>query len=263
MKKWTTSKIKSCKGVEPIACITAYDAPFARLFNEAGIQMILVGDSVGNNVLGFENTIPVTMDMMLHHTKAVVRGAGDSHVIADMPFLSYQISDDEAMRNAGRLIQEGGADSVKLEGGTERARLARRMVSNGIPVCGHIGLTPQSVLALGGFRMQGREPEQARRLVEDAQVLAEAGVFALVLECVPDDLAERITSEIPIPTIGIGAGPRCDGQILVMHDLLGINPRERTPSFAGRFFELGDAVRESVGRYVGNVKDGSFPPPRK
>lgn len=262
MKTWTTSRIKKCKGVEKLACITAYDTPSARIFDEAGIQVILVGDSVGNNVLGFSTTIPVTMDMMLHHTAAVVRGAKNAHVIADMPFLSYQINDDEAVRNAGRLIQEAGADSVKLEGGKERAALVKRMVDNGIPVCAHIGLTPQSVLAFGGFRMHGKLPEEAEKLLSDAVALAEAGAYAIVLECVPDALAKTITESIPIPTIGIGAGPMCDGQILVMHDVLGINASDAMPKFARRYAELAQVMGEAVGSYVADVHSGEFPPSR-
>ena len=263
MKNWTTTKLKKCKGVEKIACITAYDAAFARLFDAAGIKVILVGDSVGNNVLGFENTLPVTMDMMVHHTAAVSRGVRDAHVIADMPFLSYQVNDDEAVRNAGRLIQQGGADSVKLEGGAERAALVKRLVDNGIPVCAHIGLTPQSVLAFGGYGMHGKGKEEADKLLADAKALAAAGAFAIVLECVPDALAAKITNEIDIPTIGIGAGPYCDGQILVMHDLLGINPPEGTPSFVKRYAEIGEAVVSAVSAYVGEVKDRNFPAERR
>ena len=262
MKTWTTSKIRKCKGASRLSCITAYDAAFARLFDAAGIQAMLVGDSVGNNVLGFDSTLPVTMDMMVHHTAAVARGVSEAHVIADMPFLSYQVNDDEALRNAGRLIQEGGADSVKLEGGAERAALVRRLVSNGIPVCAHIGLTPQSVLAFGGYGMHGKQPAEALKLREDAKALADAGAFAIVLECVPDALAAQITEEIPIPTIGIGAGPHCDGQILVMHDLLGINPPDRAPKFARRYAEIGTAVADAVRRYVAEVQSGAFPPPR-
>lgn len=262
MNKWTTTKLRKCKGVGKIACITAYDAAFARLFDGAGIQVILVGDSVGNNVLGFENTLPVTMDMMVHHTAAVARGAREAHVIADMPFLSYQVNDDEAVRNAGRLIQEGGADSVKLEGGAERAALVGRLVANGIPVCAHIGLTPQSVLAFGGYGMHGKDSAEAAKLLANAKALSHAGAFAIVLECVPDALAAKITAEIPIPTIGIGAGPHCDGQILVMHDLLGINPPEGTPRFVKRYAEIGEAVSAAVAAYVREVQDGAFPAER-
>lgn len=262
MRYWTTSRLMKCKGAEKIVCITAYDTPFARIFDEVGIQVMLVGDSVGNNVLGFDSTIPVTMDMMVHHTKAVSRGATRAHVIADMPFLSYQIDDDEAMRNAGRLIQEGGADSVKLEGGAERAALVKRLVGNGIPVCAHIGLTPQSVLAFGGYGMHGKDDAEAAKLLQDAKALEEAGAFAIVLECVPDGLASLITEALAIPTIGIGAGPGCDGQILVMHDVLGINPPEGTPRFVRRYAEIADAVRSAVTAYAADVKNSVFPEKR-
>ena len=262
MKKWTTTAITKCKGQEKVVTITAYDAAFARIFDSAGIHAILVGDSVGNNVLGFDNTLPVTMDMMVHHTAAVARGVKDTHVIADMPFLSYQINDDEAMRNAGRLIQEGGADSVKLEGGEERAALVARMVANGIPVCAHIGLTPQSVLAFGGYGMHGKSDEEAEALKRGAKALADAGAFAIVLECVPDTLAAEITAHIPIPTIGIGAGPHCDGQILVMHDLLGINPPDRAPRFAKRYAEIGAAAGAAIRDYIAEVQSGAFPKER-
>ena len=261
MKKWTTSKIRKCKGVEPIPCVTAYDAAFARLFDEAGIPLILVGDSVGNNVLGFSSTVPVTMEAMLHHTAAVARGVENTFVVGDMPFMSYQVSDERAIINAGRFIQEAGADAVKLEGGKLRAKLVHKLVENGIPVVGHVGLTPQSVLAMGGYRMQGKRPEDADKVLDDAKSLEEAGAFAVVLECVPDDLAKKITETLSIPTIGIGAGPHCDGQILVMHDFLGLNPS--APSFVKRFAELGDAVRQAATAYADEVRAGSFPPARK
>lgn len=260
MKKWTTSKIRKCKGVEPIPCATAYDAAFARLFDEAGIPLLLVGDSVGNNVLGFSSTVPVTMEMMLHHVAAVARGVENTFVVADMPFMSYQVSDERALLNAGRLIQETGADAVKLEGGTLRAGLIRKLVENGIPVVGHVGLTPQSVLAMGGYRMQGKGPEEAEKVMADAKAVADAGAFAIVLECIPDDLARQITEALPIPTIGIGAGPHCDGQILVMHDFLGINPS--APSFVKRYAEIGDVVRQAASAYAADVRSGAFPPAR-
>ncbi len=261
MKKWTTSKIRKCKGDEKIACITAYDTPFARIFDALDIPFILVGDSVGNNVLGFSSTVPVTMEMMLHHVKAVVRGAREnSLVVADLPFMSYQINDDEAVHNAGRMLQEGGADAVKLEGGAERAALVKRLVDNGIPVCAHIGLTPQSVNAMGGYRMQGKLPEEAEKLLNDAVALDKAGAFAVVLECVPDALAKRITEAISAPTIGIGAGPDCDGQILVMHDLLGIN--ESAPNFVKRYASLCNIISSAVEDYAKEVRDGTFPPAR-
>ncbi len=262
MKKWTTSRIRKAKGKEKLACVTAYDTPFARFYDDLDIPFILVGDSVGNNVLGFASTVPVTMEIMLHHVKAVVRGAvKNSLVVADLPFMSYQVNDDEAVRNAGRMLQEAGADAVKLEGGAERAALVKRLVDNGIPVCAHIGLTPQSVNAMG-YRMQGKLPEEAEKVLNDAIALAEAGAFAVVLECVPDALARRITDAVAIPTIGIGAGPDCDGQILVMHDLLGINALEGCPSFVKRYADVAGVVREAMGAYISEVKDGVFPPSR-
>ncbi len=262
MKTWTTLKIRKCKGVERIACVTAYDAAFARLFDQAGIPFILVGDSVGNNVLGYETPVPVTMDDMVHHTAAVARGVRDALVVADLPFLSYQVSDEEGMLNAGRLIQEGGADAVKLEGGAFRAPLVRKLTQNGIPVCAHIGLTPQSVLEFGGYSMHGKEPAEAAQLLADAKALADAGAFAIVLECVPDSLGAKITEAVPIPTIGIGGGPSCDGQILVMHDLLGLNAPENSPKFARRYAEIGAAVSSAIGAYIADVKSGAFPLPR-
>lgn len=260
MKTWTTTKIRKCKGETLIPCVTAYDAPTARIFDEAGIMMILVGDSVGNNVLGFDSTIPVTMDMMVHHTAAVCRGAKNALVMADMPFMACQINDDLGMANAARLIQQGGADAVKIEGGEMRAPLVKKLVDNGIPVCAHIGLTPQSVLAFGGYSMHGKQPEEALQLERDAKALSDAGAFSIVLECVPDELGRKITEAIPIPTIGIGAGPWCDGQILVMHDLLGINAGG--PKFAKRYAEIGSAMRDAMAQYVDEVKSRAFPPPR-
>lgn len=262
MRYWTVTKIRKCKGVEKIACLTAYDAPFAGIFDKAGIQMLLVGDSVGNNVLGFDSTIPVTMDMMVHHTAAVSRGVSRAHVIADMPFMAYQIDEGEGMRNAARLIQEGGADSVKLEGGSERAPLVRRLVDNGIPVCAHIGLTPQSVLAFGGYGMHGKAEAEAEKILHSARDLEAAGAFAIVLECIPDALAAKITAELSIPTIGIGAGPQCDGQILVMHDMLGVNTPEGTPRFAKRYAELAAVAGDAASAYIGEVKSGAFPKAR-
>ena len=237
MKTWTTAKIRKCKGNELIPCVTAYDAPCARIFDEAGIAMILVGDSVGNNVLGFSSTVPVTMDMMLHHVAAVARGAQNALVIADMPFMSYQISDDQGMANAGRLVQEAGADAVKLEGGEFRAPLVKRLVDNGIPVCAHVGMTPQSCNAMGGFKVQGKG--------------------MVVLECVPPKLAELITRKLDIITVGIGAGSGCDGQVLVWQDMLGMGERE--PKFVKRFAEVGTLMQNAFRSYDRQVKEGIFP----
>src|SRR5436190_7805015 len=208
---------------EKIAVLTAYDYSRARLLDRAGIDIILVGYSVGMVVLGFDNTLPVTLDMMIHHTSAVARGAKRALIVADMPFLTFQLSLEEAMRNAGRLIQEGGAAAVKIEGGRQIAETARRLVEIGIPVMGHLGLTPQSVHQLGGFRQQGRDSEAADRLVKDAELLEKSGVFAIVLESIPAELAARVTASLKIPTIGIGAGTQCDGQVLVVNDMLGLS----------------------------------------
>ena len=243
---------------EPIAMITAYDYPTAKLVDEAGIPLILVGDSVGNVILGYDSTIPVTVDDMIHHGKAVVRGAKRAHVVVDMPFGSYQTSTEEALRNAIRIMQETGCDSVKLEGGQRSAETVRRLVEAGIPVMGHIGLTPQSVHAFGGFRVQGKTPRDAVHLIADAKALAEAGAYAIVLELVPTALAHMITQRVPVPTIGIGAGPFCSGQVQVMHDILGLD-EDFTPKHARRFAELGKAYREALTAYREGVEAGSFP----
>src|SRR5215469_1816257 len=215
---------------EKITVWTAYDYTMARISDRAGIDVILVGDSLGMVVLGYDNTLPVTLDMMIHHTAAVSRGAKRALVVADMPFLTYQLSMEEAMRNAGRLIQEGGAAAVKIEGGGQIVDTAKRLVDIGIPVMGHLGLTPQSVHQLGGFRPQGRDSEGADRLVKDAEMLERAGVFAIVLESIPPGLSGRVSAKLKIPTIGIGAGPECDGQVLVSYDALGLS--ETPPPFA-------------------------------
>src|SRR5882762_3241292 len=221
---------------EKIAMLTAYDFTMARLLDRAGIDVILVGDSLGMVVLGYETTLPVTLDMMIHHTRAVSRGAKRALIVADMPFLTFQLSIEEAMRNAGRLIQEGGAAAVKIEGGRQIVDTAKRLVDIGIPVMGHLGLTPQSVHQLGGFRPQGRDSEAAERLLKDAEVLEKAGAFAVVLESIPADLAGRVTEKLKIPTIGIGAGTQCDGQVLVSHDMLGLS--ENPPPFAKQYAKL-------------------------
>ena len=259
MKQWTTTRILKSKGVKRLACLTAYDATMARLVDEAGVPLILVGDSVANTLLGYSSTLPVTMEQMLHHTAAVARGVSGALVVADMPFMSFQVSEEEGLRNAGRFLQEAGADAVKLEGGAIRAPLIRRLVANGIPVMAHIGLTPQSVLAFGGYKVQGRQAEDAARLEADAAAVAEAGAFAVVLECVPAVLASRITAAIPIPTIGIGAGAGCDGQILVLHDMLGLTPADRTTKFVKRFAELGTAITHAAQDYLRDVETGVYP----
>ena len=223
MSRITTAVLKEKKArQEKITMLTGYDYSMAGMIDQAGIDMILVGDSLGNVMLGYSTTLPVTMDDMVHHTKAVSREAQNAMVVADMPFLSYHISITEAVRNAGRLIQEGGAQAVKIEGGVERVDTIKAILDAQIPVQGHIGLTPQSINQLGGFKVQGKDLETARKLIEDAKALDEAGVFSLVMECVPSELARRITAEVSCPTIGIGAGPHCDGQVLVINDMLGM-----------------------------------------
>jgi len=253
----STLKEKKQKG-EKIVMLTAYDYPSAVLADEAGIEMILVGDSLGMAVLGYETTLPVTMEDMLHHTRMVSRGAQNSMVISDMPFLSYHLSVEQGVANAGRLLQEGGAQGVKLEGGQERIDVIRAMVAAGIPVVGHLGLTPQSVHQMGGYKVQGKEKEQAAKLLQDAKLLEEAGICALVLECVPAALAQVISSSLAIPTIGIGAGPHCDGQVLVWHDLLGITQNMK-PRFVKRYADLHTDILKALSCYREDVKRGSFP----
>jgi 3-methyl-2-oxobutanoate hydroxymethyltransferase len=239
---------------EKIAVWTAYDFTMARILDRAGIDVILVGDSLGMVVLGYDNTLPVTLDMIIHHTAAVSRGAKHALIVADMPFLTYQLSMEEAMRNAGRLIQEGGAAAVKIEGGRQIADTAKRLVDIGIPVMGHLGLTPQSVHQLGGFRPQGRDSEAADRLVKDAEMLERAGVFAVVLESIPSDLAARITSSVKYPTIGIGAGTECDGQVLVSYDALGLS--DAPPPFAKQYAQLSNDIVSAVRAYIEDVRAG-------
>jgi 3-methyl-2-oxobutanoate hydroxymethyltransferase len=241
---------------EKIAVWTAYDFTMARFLDRAGFDVILVGDSLGMVVLGYDNTLPVTLDMMIHHTRAVSRGAKRALIVADMPFLTFQLSVEEAMRNAGRLIQEGGAAAVKIEGGRQIVDTAKRLVDIGVPVMGHLGLTPQSVHQLGGFRPQGRDSEAADRLVKDAEVLEKAGVFAIVLESIPADLAGRITASIKIPTIGIGAGNQCDGQVLVSYDALGLT--DTPPPFAKQYARMGDQILSAARAYIEEVRAGGL-----
>jgi 3-methyl-2-oxobutanoate hydroxymethyltransferase len=243
---------------EPITMLTAYDYPTALAMDQAGVDAILVGDSLAMVVLGYENTLPVTMDEMLHHSRAVARGAKSALLIGDMPFMSYQVSVEEATRNAGRFLQQGGMDAVKLEGGRERADAVRCITSAGIPVMGHIGLTPQSINQLGGFRAQGKTAIAARRLVEDALTLEEAGCFSLVLESVPARLAELISKKISIPTIGIGAGVGCDGQVLVTHDLLGLFDRF-TPKFVKKYADFHHEMQKAFTDYIEDVETRRFP----
>jgi 3-methyl-2-oxobutanoate hydroxymethyltransferase len=243
---------------EPISMLTAYDFATARLVDAAGCDVILVGDSLGNVVLGYESTLPVTLDDMLHHTSAVVRGTAHALVIGDMPFMTYQVSAEQAITNAGRFLAEAGAHAVKIEGGMHMAPTVRRLANVGIPVCGHIGLTPQSVHAMGGYKVQGKTDDAAERLLADAAELEDAGAFAVVLECIPSRLAERITKRLTIPTIGIGAGPHCDGQVQVLHDVLGLGG-DFVPKHAKRYAEVGAAISEAVGRYVSEVRERKFP----
>lgn len=250
--------IEMKRRADPIVVVTAYDFPTARIADEAGVEILLVGDSLGTVVLGYESTLPVTVEDILHHTRAVVRAATAALVVADMPFMSYQVSDEQALLNAGRLVKEGGADAVKLEGGERVATAVRRMVDAGIPVMGHLGLTPQSVLAFGGYKVQARGEADQERLLREARLLEQAGCFALVLEGIPAKLGALVTRELSIPTIGIGAGPQCDGQVLVSHDLLGLY-LGRQPKFVRRYAALGDAMREALGRYAADVKAHRFP----
>jgi 3-methyl-2-oxobutanoate hydroxymethyltransferase len=247
---------------EPIVVVTAYDFPTARLADEAGVEILLVGDSLGTVVLGYDSTLPVTMEDMLHHTRAVTRAKPSALVVADMPFMSYQASVEKAVENAGRLIQDGGADAIKLEGGERVASAVRRIVEIGIPVMGHLGLTPQSVLAFGGYKVQARGEADQERLIREARLLEDCGCFSMVLEGIPARLGAAVTREVAIPTIGIGAGPACDGQVLVSHDLLGLY-LGRAPKFVRRYAELADATRGAFERYVSDVKARRFPNERE
>jgi len=260
-KKVTTLTLRQKKERgEIITMLTAYDYPTAMAMDKAGVDAILVGDSLAMVVLGYENTLPVTMEEMLHHSRAVARGAKTALLVGDMPFMSYQVSVEEATRNAGRFLQQGGMDAVKLEGGRERADAVRSITSAGIPVMGHLGLTPQSINQLGGFRAQGKTASAAKRLVEDAQILEEAGAFSLVLESVPARLADLISKKISIPTIGIGAGVGCDGQVLVTHDLLGLFDRF-TPKFVKKYANFHNEMQKAFADYIEDVETKRFPAP--
>ena len=259
MERITTTKLVEMKqkGVK-IAALTAYDFPTARLVNEAGADVVLVGDSVGMVKLGYESTLPVTVEEMLHHVKAVKRGNGKALLVADMPYLSYELDLKEAVRNAGRLIKEGGAEAVKIEGGIEIAPVIKELLRANIPVMGHLGLTPQAVNRLGGYKVQGRRPQEAEKMLTDAKILEGAGIFALVLECVPSKLAKEITRKINLPTIGIGAGPDCDGQILVTDDLLGMS--ETSPyKFVKRYANLRPIMLKALAAYCREAREGAFP----
>ncbi|MGE4546054.1 MAG: 3-methyl-2-oxobutanoate hydroxymethyltransferase [Pedobacter sp.] len=245
---------------EKIAMLTAYDYPFARLMDLEGIDMVLVGDSVGPVVAGYDHTLPVTMDEMIYHCRAVARGLGQAFLVADMPFLSYQVDLREARLNAGRLVKEGCAQAVKLEGGEHIADIIRAIVDMDIPVVGHIGLTPQSIHRMGGYRVQGKHDQQARQLLNDARAVQAAGACAIVLEGIPAGLAGQITASLDIPTIGIGAGVDCDGQVLVVHDILNLCEKY-SPKFVKRYADVASVIRKGVKEYIGEVKTGAFPGP--
>jgi 3-methyl-2-oxobutanoate hydroxymethyltransferase len=258
-KKVTVPDLRARKtSGEKIAMVTAYDYTMARLVDEAGVDMVLVGDSLGMVVQGLTTTIPVTMDEMAYHCRAVARGLGRAHLVGDLPFMSYQVSPQQAVESAGKLMKEGACESIKLEGGQEVAEHVHRIVRAGVPVVGHIGLTPQSVHALGGFKVQGRGQDGAEKVLADAVALEQAGAFAIVLEAIPPDLAAQVTALVSIPTIGIGAGAGCDGQVLVCTDLLGLS-RGHQPKFAKRFGNLGDAAVDAFTAYVSEVRAGTFP----
>jgi 3-methyl-2-oxobutanoate hydroxymethyltransferase len=256
--KLTAHDIKARKDGQRLSMVSVYDFPFARLAEEAGIDILLVGDSLGMVVQGHDSTVPVTLADIVYHPKAVRRGAPRTHVVADLPFLTYHTDTGRAIENAGRLPQEGGADSVKLEGGQEIAERAAAIVRAGIPVMGHIGLTPQSAGALGGFKVQGRDVASARKILDDARAIADAGVYAMVVEVIPAELGEMITARVPIPTIGIGAGAACDGQVLVAHDMLGLQERI-IGRFAKVYANVGDDVRRAFTAFAEEVRAGSFP----
>lgn len=257
-QRLTAVDIRSRKQGPKLTMLSLYDFPFARLAEQAGIDMILVGDSLGMVVHGYDSTVPVRLDDILYHSRAVRRGAPRTHIVADMPFLTYHIDTPRAVENAGRLLQEGGADSVKLEGGREIADRVAAIVRAGIPVMGHIGLTPQSAGALGGFRVQGRDAASARQILDDARAIADAGAFATVVEVIPAELGGMITRAVDIPTIGIGAGPDCDGQVLVAHDMLGLQERI-IGRFAKVYAEAGNVIEQAFGEYAAEVQAGTFP----
>ncbi|MCK4621664.1 MAG: 3-methyl-2-oxobutanoate hydroxymethyltransferase [Desulfuromonadales bacterium] len=243
---------------EKITVLTAYDYPFAQLMDAAGIDIILVGDSVGSVFSGYDNTLPVTLEEMIYHTRAVVRGSQLALIVTDMPFMSYQVDARDARLNAGRLVKEGGAHAVKLEGGEHVAETIRTIVDIDIPVVGHIGLTPQSIHRMGGFRVQGRQEEQARKILADAKAVEEAGAFAMVLEGIPRELARQVTESVSIPTIGIGAGAECDGQVLVIHDILGLCDKY-SPKFVKRYADISGTISAGISNYIKEVKAGEFP----
>ena len=258
-QKITVPSIKAMKGRgEKITMLTAYDTPFARILDEGDVDILLVGDSVGSVVAGYPNTLPVTIEEMIYHTKAVVRGVTRALVVIDMPFMSYQVSIEDAKRNAGKMIKESGAEAVKLEGGVNMKEVIESIVAIDIPVMGHIGLTPQSIHQMGGYKVQGKAEEQKRKIMEDAVAVEEAGAFSLVLECIPTELAKEISEKLTIPTIGIGAGIHCDGQVLVIHDVLGLLGDFR-PKFVKSYVDLRTVISQAVEEYMDEVKKGKFP----
>jgi len=255
----TTADIRKMKVMgEKITMLTAYDYAMSSIIDECNIDIILVGDSLGMVVLGYDTTLPVTMDEMLHHTKAVSRAAQKALIVGDMPFLSYQASSQTALMNAGRFLQEANAQAVKLEGGREYAETVKKLTLAGIPVMAHLGLTPQCIHQIGGYKVQGKKEDAARKIIEDAKILQDAGAFSLVLECVPEGLADEITKNIEIPTIGIGAGVHCDGQVLVINDLLGMNDKF-TPKHVKKYANLNIKIKKAVKAYISEVKHGKFP----
>ena len=260
MKKKLTIQdiIMMKKKGEKVSMLTAYDASFAGLIDATGIEMVLVGDSLGMVLLGYNSTVPVTMEEMLHHCRAASKGVKRALLVGDMPFMSYQVSESEAITNAGRFLKEAGCDAVKLEGGTEVCDTVKAMVRAGISVMGHIGLTPQTASQLGGYKVQGKDADSARKLLQSARDLESAGAFSIVLECIPAELAEVITKAVSIPTIGIGAGKHCDGQVLVTHDMVGMFEKF-TPSFVKQYINLAPQIKEAVATYFEEVKNGSFP----
>jgi len=261
MKPVTLTTLQEMKRAgEKIACLTAYDFSFASLLDRSGVDLVMVGDSLGMVMQGHDSTLPVSVAHMVYHSQCVARGITRALLVVDMPFMSYQQGPEQALANAGRLMQRGGAHCVKLEGGTAMAETVRFLIERGVPVCGHVGLTPQSVHQLGGYRVQGRDDKSAMRIRDDALAIAQAGAGLLVLEAVPAELAKRITAELPIPTIGIGAGADCDGQVLVLQDMLGLYPRS-SPKFSKNFMAGRDSIESAVRAYVEDVKQGRFPGP--
>ncbi len=260
-KKITTAHLRQRKAAgEKIVVLTAYDVAFARLADRAGVDVVLVGDTLGMVVQGQASTLPVTLDDMIYHARAVVRGVTRAHVVVDLPFMSYQVSVEDGLRAAGRLMKEGGAEAVKLEGGEEAAELVARLIAIGIPVMGHVGMTPQSLHQFGGFKVQGRSADQRQRILAGARALADAGAYAIVIETVPAPLAAEITAAVAVPTIGIGAGAACDGQVLVMHDVLGLDPNFGA-RFVRRYAELGREAERAFAAYAADVRSGRFPSP--